>query len=165
MVDTVLQYHPHSWRPVSRWKGNGRSTYSFRRGTSRLHKRPLSPQNRYQTHSMPKHSTLLALVVNVYALLDSTAIQLIILCCTRFTRFSGCASEMAELSPTEIQYELEHIGQDRAPNIIVTYATCLSLACIAVVLRFVARRTSRAPFQADDLTIFIALVRNTITLV
>ena len=66
---------------------------------------------------------------------------------------------MAQLSPTEIQYELEHIHQDQVPNIIASYATCLSLAYIAVVLRFVARRTSRASLRADDLTIFIALVR------
>ncbi|KAF6240945.1 hypothetical protein HO173_000738 [Letharia columbiana] len=65
---------------------------------------------------------------------------------------------MAQLSPTEIQYELEHIHQDRAPDIIASYAICLSLACIAVVLRFVARRTSRASLQADDLTVFIALL-------
>lgn len=66
---------------------------------------------------------------------------------------------MAQLSPAEIQYELEHIRQDRAPNIIASYAICLSLACIAVVLRFVARRISRASLQADDFTVAIALVR------
>ena len=66
---------------------------------------------------------------------------------------------MAQLTPTEVQYELEHIDQDRAPNIIAAYATCLSLACIAVVLRFIARKTSRSSLQADDLAIFLALVR------
>ncbi|KAL9135858.1 MAG: hypothetical protein Q9175_002947 [Cornicularia normoerica] len=66
---------------------------------------------------------------------------------------------MAQLSPTEIQYEYEDIYQDRAPNIIATYVTCLSLACVAVVLRFVARRTSRASLQADDFAISMALVR------
>lgn len=66
---------------------------------------------------------------------------------------------MAQLTPAEIQYEFEHIGQNRAPNIIAAYATCLSLAFIAVVLRLIARKTSRASLQADDLTIFLALVR------
>lgn len=66
---------------------------------------------------------------------------------------------MAQLSPTEIQYELDHIDQDLAPSIIAAYVTCLSLAYFAVLLRFVARRTSRSRLQADDLTISIALVR------
>ena len=66
---------------------------------------------------------------------------------------------MAQLSPTEIQYELEHIHQDRAPSIIASYAICLSLACIAVVLRLVARRTSRSELKADDITMLSALVR------
>ena len=66
---------------------------------------------------------------------------------------------MAQLSPAEIQYEVEHIHQNRAPDIIASYVTCLSLACIAVVLRFVARRISRASLQADDMTILAALVR------
>ena len=66
---------------------------------------------------------------------------------------------MAQLSPAEIQFELEHIRQDRAPSIIASYAVCLSLACIAVVLRFVARGISRASLQADDFTVAISLVR------
>ena len=66
---------------------------------------------------------------------------------------------MAQLSPFEIQYEFEHIRHDRVPNIIASYAIYLSLACIAVMLRFVARRSSRASLKADDLTIVIALVR------
>ena len=66
---------------------------------------------------------------------------------------------MAQLSPAEIQYEVEHIRQNRAPDIIASYVTCLSLACIAVVLRLVARRISRASLQVDDMTIVAALVR------
>lgn len=65
---------------------------------------------------------------------------------------------MARLSPTKIYYELEHVRQDRAPNIIASYVICLTLACIAVVLRFVARRTTGALLKADDLTIVIALL-------
>ena len=70
---------------------------------------------------------------------------------------------MAQLSATEVQYERENIRQDQLPRIVASYATCLSLAYIAVVLRFIARRISRAPLQADDLTIFIALVRSSFT--
>ena len=70
---------------------------------------------------------------------------------------------MAQLSATEVQYEREHIRQDQVPRIVASYATCLSLAYIAVVLRFIARRISRAPLQADDLTISIALVRSSFT--
>ena len=66
---------------------------------------------------------------------------------------------MMQLSASEVQYELKHIRQDQVPRIIASYATCLSLAYIAVALRLAARRLSRASLQADDLTVFIALVR------
>lgn len=65
---------------------------------------------------------------------------------------------MATIPPNEIQYELENTHDNRAPNIIVSYTVCLSLAFIAVALRFVARRVSKASLRADDWWIVISLV-------
>ncbi len=61
----------------------------------------------------------------------------------------GCASQMAELSPSDIQYELEHINDNRPLDVI---------AFVAVALRFVARRASKAPLLANDWCIVVSLV-------
>ncbi|MCJ1450945.1 hypothetical protein MMC28_001279 [Mycoblastus sanguinarius] len=65
---------------------------------------------------------------------------------------------MPEPLPSEIQQELEHIHDNRAPDIVVSYAICASMAYIAVIMRLIARRISKAPLQADDHMILVALV-------
>lgn len=69
---------------------------------------------------------------------------------------------MAEPSLGEIHYELEHIQDDRGPNIIWSYSICLCLAFLAVALRFIARRASKSSLQADDFWIFVSLVSSVI---
>lgn len=70
----------------------------------------------------------------------------------------GFVPKMASFSPSEMQYQLDHIQDNRAPAFIACYATCLALAFIAVLLRFIARRISRASVLADDWWILVSLV-------
>ena len=62
------------------------------------------------------------------------------------------------LPPAEIKYELAHIRDDRASNIVVSSVICISLATIAVMLRLLARRLSKAKILADDYMMIFALV-------
>ena len=62
------------------------------------------------------------------------------------------------LSPAEIKYELAYIRDDRASNIVVSCVICISLATIAVTLRLLARRLSKAKILADDYMMIFALV-------
>ena len=66
---------------------------------------------------------------------------------------------MASLSPSEVQYQQEHIHEDKAANIIAACGICITAAYLAVILRFVSRRLSKTSLQSDDYTIVIALVR------
>ncbi len=63
-------------------------------------------------------------------------------------------------SPSDIQYQIDHINDDRGSAIITSHAIVLSLAVIAVMLRFVSRRLCRTQILADDVMIVVALVRN-----
>lgn len=65
---------------------------------------------------------------------------------------------MAAPSPAEIQYQLQHIHDDRSNGIITSFGVCLGVATITVLLRFVARRIKRAPLAGDDWTIVAGLV-------
>ena len=65
---------------------------------------------------------------------------------------------MSTLSNEEIQYELAHASDNRAPNLVAAYVTCLALSYIAVVLRFISRRQSRNAFLADDWMLVVGLV-------
>lgn len=73
-----------------------------------------------------KHLPLIALVVDVYALPKSIAIQPIFLCSTTLQNPAAALlnDQGAQLSPTEVRYQFEHIRQDRAPNLMASYATC-----------------------------------------
>ena len=65
---------------------------------------------------------------------------------------------MSLLSTQEIEYELAHASDNRGPSLIAAYTTCLSLAYIAVFLRFLSRRTSRNALKADDWMLVVGLV-------
>lgn len=66
---------------------------------------------------------------------------------------------MPTLSPAQIAYQKEHIGDDRRIGIAVSNAVCYGLAFFAVVLRIYSRRLARIPFGADDWWIWGAFVR------
>lgn len=63
------------------------------------------------------------------------------------------------LPSSEVQYQLAHIHEDRASDIIISHAIVLPLAVIAVVARFIARRLCKAHVGPDDYMIVVALVR------
>jgi len=65
---------------------------------------------------------------------------------------------MAAPTPSEVQYQLEHIHQDRSRDIVVSHVICITLATVALVLRFASRRLCKAAILADDYMIIIALV-------
>ena len=54
---------------------------------------------------------------------------------------------------------LAHAHDNRGPVATKSVSVCLGLALIAVTLRVIARRASKAPLKADDYWIFISLVR------
>lgn len=62
-------------------------------------------------------------------------------------------------SPAEILYQEKHISDNKVPNIIATNAICFPIACTAVLLRFVSRRSSKIKYEADDWLIVAGLVR------
>lgn len=66
---------------------------------------------------------------------------------------------MALPTSEEIQYQEEHIHDDRSGNIVTSHAICIALAAIAVLLRLIARRMCKASIRADDWMIIVALVR------
>ncbi|KAL8787667.1 MAG: hypothetical protein Q9213_002098 [Squamulea squamosa] len=64
---------------------------------------------------------------------------------------------MAGPTPAQIQYQLQHIQDDRSNEIIVAFAICLGFAIITVLLRFGARHLTKAPLGGDDWTIVFGL--------
>lgn len=65
---------------------------------------------------------------------------------------------MSTLSKQEIEYEMLHASDNRGPNLIAAYAVCLSLAYVAVILRFISRRTAKIAWKADDWVLVAGLV-------
>lgn len=66
---------------------------------------------------------------------------------------------MAKPSPSDIQYQLEHLHDNKIPQLLVSQITCFVLAITAVILRLVSRRLNQASIQSDDYMILIALVK------
>lgn len=62
------------------------------------------------------------------------------------------------LSPEEIANEVAHIHQDKRGSTVAALAILSVVSSIAVALKSVIRRHTRAGFQADDYTIVLALV-------
>ena len=58
----------------------------------------------------------------------------------------------------EIDGQLAYIDEDRSKALIVSHTVCLALAGIAIVLRLIARRMSKAAIKADDYLIIVAFV-------
>ena len=64
--------------------------------------------------------------------------------------------------PSNIQWQLDHIDDDRSSAIVISHVTVLPLAVIAVILRFASRHICKASIKADDYLIIVALVPNSL---
>lgn len=66
---------------------------------------------------------------------------------------------MAEsIPPAQLQYYEKHASDNMKPNLIAAAVLGLVIACIAVLLRFIARWKQRASVKADDWLILLALL-------
>lgn len=65
---------------------------------------------------------------------------------------------MAMPTLEQIQYMKAHIADNKQPNLIAAFTVSISLAYIAVVLRFIARRRRGVELLADDWLMLVALV-------
>ena len=65
---------------------------------------------------------------------------------------------MTTLPPEELQYQEVHKNDNRGPEIIVSLAIMLAVAYIAVGLRFLSRRMTRAGSSYDDWMMVVGLV-------
>ena len=62
-------------------------------------------------------------------------------------------------SPSDAQYQYAHISDKQSSPILISHYVCLPLATIAVILRLLSRRLSKAArLQADDALVIAAWV-------
>ena len=66
----------------------------------------------------------------------------------------------ASIPPAQLAYYEQHATENQQPNLIATVVLCLALPCIAVFLRFLARRINHVGYKADDWLILLALVQS-----
>lgn len=57
-----------------------------------------------------------------------------------------------------IPYQRAHLGDTRGPLTITTCAVLSVLSTLAISLKVLVRRQTKAKFEADDYTIFVTLV-------
>ena len=67
---------------------------------------------------------------------------------------------MFQLTPAQIQYEVQHEGDNAAPRMLASYIICMILAYVAVALRFYSRCLSSSKIYDTDYMIIVALVRD-----
>ena len=53
-------------------------------------------------------------------------------------------------SPAKLLFEQQHITDNRSANLIAANVVCVTLAFIAVCMRFVSRQMAKIEYQADD---------------
>ena len=63
------------------------------------------------------------------------------------------------LPPAEAQYQLDHVDGSRVNDVLSTLISCLVIATIAVILRFISRSMVMTGIKADDWMVVAALVR------
>lgn len=63
-----------------------------------------------------------------------------------------------QLSSEQILDELNHLNEDRGPDLLCAIIIMSVLAYIAVALRLFSRRIGKAPIQADDVWVIMSLV-------
>ena len=63
------------------------------------------------------------------------------------------------LTPNQIEYQMSHVGDNRAPDIIASSVIMLVAAYATIALRFTSRRLTGAGLKSDDWMILIGAVR------
>ncbi len=63
------------------------------------------------------------------------------------------------LPPAQAEYQLEHVEESRVNDVLSSLISCLVIATVAVILRFISRRMVKTGVKADDWMIIAALVR------
>ena len=69
---------------------------------------------------------------------------------------------MAQPSAADIQYQLDHINDDKSVQMVSSQICGMVIAFVAVALRLVSRRIGRVPVLVADFMIVVALVRPTL---
>lgn len=63
---------------------------------------------------------------------------------------------MAILSPIEAQDQLEHVHDDRVPELLASQIICFVLAVVAVVLRLMSRKLSKVSIEAEYVILHVS---------
>lgn len=61
-------------------------------------------------------------------------------------------------TPADIADQTAHIHDDRASTIVTSHIICITIAAIAICLRFISRRLGSVALKADDWTVVAAFV-------
>ncbi len=61
-------------------------------------------------------------------------------------------------SPAKLLYEQQHRTDDRSAPLIAANVVCVTLAFVAVWMRFISRRMAKIKYKADDWLSISALV-------
>ncbi|KAL8640305.1 MAG: hypothetical protein Q9228_002757, partial [Teloschistes exilis] len=63
----------------------------------------------------------------------------------------------ALIPPAQLQQQLDHIHDDRAPDIVASISIVFALAVVAVILRLICRRMMKVALSYDDYLILVGL--------
>lgn len=66
---------------------------------------------------------------------------------------------MGQPSSSEVQYQLNHINDNKSVEMVSSQICGMVVAFVAVALRLLSRRVGRVPILSDDYMIVVALVR------
>ncbi|KAI4215198.1 MAG: hypothetical protein LQ351_002513 [Letrouitia transgressa] len=61
-------------------------------------------------------------------------------------------------SPSDIQYQLSHVDDNRQPELIAAYTICGTLAVVSVGSRFLSRRLNTSGIEADDYAALVGMI-------
>lgn len=73
-------------------------------------------------------------------------------------QMAGKVAPVHQLTKSEVLYELNHIHDDRRPDLICALTTTAILAYLCVALRLLSRKVGKSSLQADDFWIVLSLV-------
>lgn len=68
------------------------------------------------------------------------------------------------LNDAEIEYMEAHINDSKVSSIWISSSLCIAAATIAVILRFIARRSTGNGLGKDDYSIFVGYVSSSLLL-